>query len=178
MRPDPMEYQFIVHGKPTPQGSKIPMKGGKGFRDPQSLIAWRAKAKTAMLGRDGKPPIRFDVPVYVVVEAFFDRPKTSATDYPVARNLGDVDKIARAALDALTEAAVIQDDSYVIDVRCLKGFTDHPAYTKIRVGRVDYWTYDQEPLTPPTQNPYAPNIVPPRHLVTCWDPECPGCFAS
>lgn len=39
----------------------------------------------------------------------------------------DVDKVARAVLDAMTYAEVWRDDSQVVDLRVVKHYTDHPG---------------------------------------------------
>jgi Holliday junction resolvase RusA-like endonuclease len=42
------------------------------------------------------------------------------TPYPTDIHLGDVDKLTRNLLDALTDSHVIADDSYVVTITCHK----------------------------------------------------------
>lgn len=113
-----------VPGVPVPQGSMraVPLKGGRavviaGNRD--RLASWRADIREAWVrGLPGEP---LAGPVGVTLLFRLPRPKSAPKGivYPAKRP--DVDKLARAALDALTGAAFF-DDSQVVSLTAAKVF--------------------------------------------------------
>jgi Holliday junction resolvase RusA-like endonuclease len=50
--------------------------------------------------------------------------KATAPPYPVGRRTGDADKLARLVLDALQDAAVLNDDAQVVEVTSRKAWPD------------------------------------------------------
>lgn len=137
---------FDVEGTPTPQGSKkafartnkdtgkttVTLVESAGER----LKVWRAEIVAAAMVakvKAGWGPA--NGPVVVDLVFYLPRPKAH---YGSGRNAGvlkdsspavpttkpDGDKLTRAALDALTTAAVYRDDSQVVDVRARKRFAD------------------------------------------------------
>lgn len=138
---------FDVVGTPTPQGSKkvFPGKRRDGtytgkFSVAESagdrLKAWRAEiVAAAMVAKVKAGWAPANGPVVVDLVFYLPRPKGH---YGTGRNAGvlkdsapqvpttkpDGDKLTRAALDALTTAAVYRDDSQVVDFRARKLFAD------------------------------------------------------
>jgi crossover junction endodeoxyribonuclease RusA len=121
------ELAFIVHGEPIPQGSTkafIP----KGWSRPvitadnKKTKPWRqqiAGCALAEMEKAGFSKIGRSVGVRVVAIFQFARPKSvkrlTKTTKP------DVDKLARAALDALT-GVVFEDDAQVVELAVRKSF--------------------------------------------------------
>jgi crossover junction endodeoxyribonuclease RusA len=124
---------ITVPGRAAPQGSKrhvgrgVMIESSKNvqpFRALVSMLAANAIRKT------GRPVPTGPIIVYVRVE--FARPKShigksglalaSAPSFP-GHNLGDIDKIGRAVLDALTGIA-FKDDSQVVELSCAKAWSD------------------------------------------------------
>lgn len=133
------ERRFIltVPGDPIPQGSKTvaTAKNGRSYvrDDNPRLKPWREKitaaAKFEISDRHHGKWEPMEGPLLVDVMFFLKRPPSqygsgrnsdrvlpSAPVYPIAMGGGDVDKLARAALDSLTAAGVIVDDSRVVDL--------------------------------------------------------------
>lgn len=123
---------FFVPGIPRPQGSKRYLGPGKVVESGAKRLApWRADVRAAAeqaLGDDG-PGVLWDQPVKVQLIFWLPRPKAhfgsgrnadkvkpSAPRWPAGRP--DLDKLARAVLDAIT-GVVIADDSTVVDL-CLR----------------------------------------------------------
>lgn len=119
--------EFVVYGKPAPQGSKVPGYSGKGpnrrmthMRESagHALERWRAdivaQAKITMAGRaplDG--PLRAAVTLSL---KYPDRPRkgTPAYEWPEApAGPPDWDKLMRAVGDALKIGGVIVDDARI-----------------------------------------------------------------
>lgn len=134
---------ITVYGKPATQGSKRPRPIFKGRGDDKVFTgkvaqveentekhkAWRIAVKEAALAAvDGLPRIE-DAPVHINVVFCFDKPKSAPKrrrTWPITRSSGDVDKLQRAALDALTDAGVFRDDAQVVRIVADKVFTDDP----------------------------------------------------
>jgi Holliday junction resolvase RusA-like endonuclease len=127
--------KIVVYGTPAPQGSKKVLgrtKTGKTLIGEASdnTAPWRADVMTAARAvLDGLGwPTPFDRPILARMVFSFARPKghyrtgknahilrDEAPIRPIAKNLGDLAKLARATEDALTAAGVWADDSLVVD---------------------------------------------------------------
>lgn len=122
---------FAVAGTPAPQGSKSAVPGPRGrpvvlegrtagqrarFHAWRSLVAqeaWvamtRARRTTPMLG-----------PVAVELLFVHPRPKSTPAGHRWRHKTPDLDKLARAVLDALVTGGVIGDDAQVARLVCDK----------------------------------------------------------
>lgn len=134
------ELAFTVVGTPVPQGSMrafVP----KGWTRPIITAAnsktkpWRQEvagtADTEIFNSDFKPLMNCE-PVYVRIEFYFERPKSTKASVVHKITKPDVDKLLRSVLDALT-GIVFKDDSQVIECEILKRFGS-PARAEIRIG--------------------------------------------
>lgn len=126
---------FTVVGAPVPQGSKrVGRAGGTGrpvliddngprLRPWRALITARARDE---LGRRGPDPYRptptdpYRGPVAVRLLFVMPAPTRPTRPWPSVRP--DLDKLVRAALDALTAAAVWADDSQVVSLHAAKQY--------------------------------------------------------
>ena len=127
-------------GTPIPQGSKVANRHAPGVRDANArkLKPWRAKlaaAARAAAHADGWETL--DGPIRVTIKTAHPRP---AAHYRTGRYSGllkpdaprwkatrpDVDKLARAVLDALTDAQVITDDGRVAWLSAYDMWTNDP----------------------------------------------------
>lgn len=90
---------------------------------------WRKYMVGALQDEHGRPLTVFDSAVWVRLRFVFLRPKSHKPDsLPTSRLLGDVDKLTRNVLDALTEAGVITDDAFVVKLReCEKVYGPNPG---------------------------------------------------
>lgn len=118
---------FVVHGEPAPQGSKNQFGGESNPRTRPWRAAVSAEAAVAMRDR-----ALLDEPVQVKVEFLFTRPKAH---YGTGKNAAvlkggapeyvsrapDLDKLARAILDALT-GIVFRDDAQVAHLNVWKRY--------------------------------------------------------
>lgn len=134
------ELVFTVIGTPVPQGSTrafIP----KGWTRPIITAAnsktkpWRQEvagtADNEIFNTDFKPLMDGE-PIYIRVEFYFDRPKSTSAKVVHKVTKPDVDKLLRSVLDALT-GIVFKDDSQVVECEILKRFGT-PARAEIRIG--------------------------------------------
>ena len=125
---DPLH--IFIPGESEPQGS------ARGFIVGDRVIitsankrlkAWRTKAvlimRQAMLNAGMTEPLR--VPVEVSIGDIRPLPKRCKRLYPCVRP--DLDKVVRAALDALTEASVIRDDCLVCKLGAWKNYGTEPG---------------------------------------------------
>ena len=119
-------FTFSVVGKPAPQGSKDQF----GRESCKRVAPWRADVKyQALIAR----PDDWDkaAPMSISIVFKFDRPqlhyrkngelKPLAPEYPVGR-IGDVDKLCRSVLDALTDASY-NDDAQVVCLHAQRRYT-------------------------------------------------------
>lgn len=116
---------FEVLGTPVTQGStKAYVRGTRAIvthdkRGP--LMNWRATiAQAAQVAADGAFADR-SVPVWVSVTFRLQRPKSAPKRVIRPTTKPDVDKMARAALDAMT-GVLFADDSQVVSLHVQKEF--------------------------------------------------------
>ena len=120
----PLTISFFTSGDPVPQGSmrifngRVSHDSGKRLNEWRDAIAWNAKI--AMAGA----PAAADEPVAVVVEFVLARGRTVTREQPHVKP--DVDKLARAVLDAL-EGVAYANDSQVVSLRVDKRYAFRDA---------------------------------------------------
>jgi crossover junction endodeoxyribonuclease RusA len=121
---------FRIDGKPATQGSKNHLGRGILVESCKRLPCWRSDARgtVAAIKPDHWP---MGGPFHVTMTALFERPrshsigghgrvlKATAPSYP--GRVGDVDKIARALLDAMT-GFLWDDDAQVVTLECEKRY--------------------------------------------------------
>ena len=123
---------ILVYGKPITQGSKIRTRWSMRDSNGDTLLPWRDNVRAAAV--NAEDPFG-EAPVQVVITFTFARPKgnfgtgrnagtlnRSALPYPSNHTIGDIDKLVRACLDALTDAGVWNDDSQVVQLVARKVF--------------------------------------------------------
>jgi len=137
------ELGLAVRGDPAGQGSWIALsaKGSSAFCNSckkvhcrpiaipsgsAKLSAWRKAVHKAVLSMAPAQP--FEGPVLVRLRFRFLRPKKPVRNYPVP----DVDKLARAVLDALTKAAY-EDDRQVVSLVVVKEYVSDPELVGVIV---------------------------------------------
>lgn len=136
-----------VIGVPVPQGSKVANRHGGGVRDSNAkkLKPWRADvAGIAQEVAAHEGWTRLDAPALVRITFYMPRLKGH---YGTGRNDGvlkptapkyvqakpDIDKLARAILDALTDADILRDDSRVARLVVEKRYADGPTGARITI---------------------------------------------
>ena len=123
---DDRMLELFVPGKPAPQGSKSfkGMRGGHAILAESSKLVkpWR-KVVADTWAATHDHTIQPGVPVTVDLVFVMPRPKATPKSRPtppaVKRN-GDIDKLARAVLDALVTGRAFSDDSQVIKLSATK----------------------------------------------------------
>lgn len=134
----PADLVITVHGQPKPKGSLKHVGHGRLVEQVAGSKPWRTAvaeaARAAMLCGPGNsipvvlPPLTG--PLLVDITHTVAKPKSAPkrkVTFPVTRSSGDVDKLARNALDALTDAKAFGDDSQVLEVRSRKTYPgQHP----------------------------------------------------
>lgn len=132
------DLRIDVPGTPRPQGSLRAFKnGGMAYSNAAVLEPWRMSitsyAREAMASCEWNPCWPMTEPVRVDVLFLVERPaghygtgrnagvlKPNAPSYPSTKP--DVDKLARAILDGLTDAGVWRDDSQVVTLHARKRY--------------------------------------------------------
>lgn len=133
--------RITVFGKPVTQGSFIRTRYSMRSSNGDTLKPWRDNVRSTTLDAM-RAPEGFGswagfgtAPVTVDIRFTFARPashygtgrnanvvKASAPPFPSSHALGDIDKLARACLDALTDAGTFTDDSQVVQLTACKVF--------------------------------------------------------
>jgi len=137
---------FTVFGVAAPQGSKR-LLGKAMVESSKRVHPWRSDVRTAAIQNK---PRDWDMtpPMLVDVVFWFPRPashygskagvsyiKASAPSEPVSARVGDIDKLCRAILDALT-GVMYFDDRQVIELDARKAYLldQHtPPFTQIKI---------------------------------------------
>lgn len=115
-----MTLSLFVPGKPAPQGSKRHVGKGVMVESSKSLKPWRESIRWAVLAERREPDLKTG-PVGVLLTFVMPRPtSTPKRRTPPAVKRPDIDKLARALLDALGSAGVWTDDSQVTDLWATK----------------------------------------------------------
>lgn len=140
---DPLtRVSFFVPGKPAPQGSKRHVGRGILVESSKALGPWRERiAIVARQATAGGHPQMFTAgdPIAVHIEFVMPRPSgTPKSRTPAAVKRPDVDKLARAVLDAITDV-LIHDDSAVVHLQATKRLagTDEPPGADITVAVIE-----------------------------------------
>jgi len=131
-----LSIEFFVPGKPAPQGSKKHVGRGILVESSKELGPWRERVALAAADQT-KELIQKPHEVSVVLTFVLPRPASAPkTKKALASKRPDVDKLARAILDALTDV-VFQDDSQVISLRANKYIANPGEQPGVHV-----WVYD------------------------------------
>ena len=126
------ETVIVVKGAPIPKGSlKCVGRGGKHrlIEDNPRTEGWRQHVADAA----SSAPKRAEIhqPIGVEITSTIARPlghigarglRPSAPAMPAMGRTGDVDKLARLVLDALTDSGLLDDDSQVVEVTSRKTY--------------------------------------------------------
>jgi crossover junction endodeoxyribonuclease RusA len=113
--------KFTVPGIPAPQGSKRHVGHGILIESSEHVGPWRERvALTAAAAKNHAPAITADAAITARIEFVMPRPKsTPKTRTPAAIKRPDIDKLARAVLDAIT-GVVIHDDAQIVALYATK----------------------------------------------------------
>ncbi|GIG63672.1 hypothetical protein Lfu02_80440 [Longispora fulva] len=135
---------FYAYGDPAPQGSLKHVGGGRLVDSSRRLRPWRqlvtAAAREALrVSGQTEPHLG---PVQVLAVLTVPKPKSAPKriqTWPSKRP--DVDKLARAILDALTDAGVWHDDAQVVELTAVKVYPDeHPLALPTTGAYIQIWS--------------------------------------
>lgn len=116
---------FSSQGNPTPQGSHRSVMTGQGIRifdDNKNLSGWKNavawSAKAAMGSR-----IPSVLPIELIIDFVLPVPsKREGQLWPLEQRTGDLDKLVRAIMDAMT-SIVYKDDTQVVRLLAMKRYS-------------------------------------------------------
>lgn len=136
----------FVPGRPAPQGSKryLGRSGGKGItvESSKAVAPWRADIREHVAARAETESVT-DGPITLRLQFVMPRPASAPKRRtPDAVKRPDLDKLARAVLDALGSAGVWRDDSQVVQLRASKRIAElaEPAGCRITAWAADLST--------------------------------------
>jgi crossover junction endodeoxyribonuclease RusA len=108
---------FFVVGTPAPQGSKKWVGGNRMIESSKALAPWRAAVAWVASQHPLTPG-----PVEVTLDFALARPRSAPKSRLWPDRKPDLDKLERGCLDALTAAAVIEDDARVVRLSSWKRY--------------------------------------------------------
>lgn len=112
-------YRTFVPGTPAPQGSKRYVGNGINIESSKKVKPWRADIREHFLACYDQPPMTGAVAVQL--EFVMPRPASAPKrSTPPAIKRPDLDKLARAVLDAIGSAGAWTDDARVTDLHARK----------------------------------------------------------
>jgi Holliday junction resolvase RusA-like endonuclease len=123
----PAPLVFTVVAVPKPQGSKRGfVVQGKNDAKPRAIVVdsdkqplkdFREAVRSTAVEAKPEGFEAFEGPLTVVLAFALRKPKVAERGprrWPIGKTAGDVDKLTRSVLDALTDAAVFGDDGQVV----------------------------------------------------------------
>lgn len=142
----PLPFSVFVDGDPAPKGS-VQRNATRGVRHSKRSIGWhdvlvdaiRLKIRNDRMaellrGLDRPlPPAPLARDVAVHAEFVLRQPRTNSDSLPHAKRHGDIDKHLRTLLDALTDAGVLADDSFVVEVSAEKRWAGPTERCGVRI---------------------------------------------
>jgi len=112
--------EVYVAGNPAPQGSKRHVGNGRMIESSKRLHPWRSTIAAAVRFDMLEGALAFRGAVVVALDFVMPRPVSTPRRFtPPAVKRPDIDKLARAVLDAITGIA-IADDSQVVELIATK----------------------------------------------------------
>jgi crossover junction endodeoxyribonuclease RusA len=112
---------ITVRGIPAPQGSKRHVGGGRMIEMSKAVGPWR-EAVRAETQRAMEYVAIINGPVSVFINFYLPRPKTLPRKITLPAKRPDLDKLARAVLDGLTEGGAWLDDGQVVYLQAQKNY--------------------------------------------------------
>jgi crossover junction endodeoxyribonuclease RusA len=134
-----LPLQFTVPGIPILQGSMTTARGRIYAANSPTLRPWRASVTMhAVDAKHRHEHPGFTGPVRVQIVFWLPRPKTLPKKIRLPSKRPDLDKLTRAILDALTDAAIWVDDAQVQQLALVKYYASaHPPGAAITIEPAD-----------------------------------------
>ena len=112
---------IVVRGTPAPQGSKRHVGNGRMIEVSKAVGPWReaVRSETQQAMRSLMPA---EGPISLFINFYLPRPKTLAKKVFLPAKRPDIDKLARAVLDGLTEGGAWLDDGQVVRLVAQKNY--------------------------------------------------------
>lgn len=129
---------YNVHGIPRPQGSKRHVGGGRLIEASKYHKEWRDAIITATEDQADLTD-QMTGPLRCCLVFHIPRPAKPKFPWPISRRAGDIDKLARTVLDALTIGGIIEDDSQIVHLNASKKYD--PTWTGVVIA------LDKEPTS-------------------------------
>jgi len=127
---------IVVRGIPAPQGSKRHVGGGRMVESSRAVGPWREAVRAqTQLRMDKSGFVPAEGPVAVFINFYLPRPKTLPKKTTQHIKRPDLDKLARAVLDGLTEGGAWLDDAQVMRLQAQKNYAgeQNPAGCTIEI---------------------------------------------
>jgi Holliday junction resolvase RusA-like endonuclease len=112
---------ITVYGIPKPQPR--PRFGNGRAYDSGTSDAWKASVQVAAMPK--RPRAAWDCALAVEIDFMLPRPARGKYSEPLGKP--DLDNLAKAVLDALTDVGMWTDDSRVVELKVSKRYAEQPG---------------------------------------------------
>lgn len=123
--------QFVVKGHPAPKGSRTFLGGGASKESSDNCKPWVEAVAFAAKGQRPKGGDFLPPPYEIGLRFVMPRPASPKYEWPSSD--GDLDKLARAVLDGLTQGGLILDDRHVVQLDTVKEFCESGKSTGVSI---------------------------------------------
>ena len=123
----PATLTVFVAGRPAPQGSKTRTRFGMRDANGPTLHPWRDAVRADVAAQLPEWWTPVGGPVGILLTFHLPKPASAPKrrrTWPIAARSGDIDKLARACLDAISDAGWWKDDSQVVVLKAAKDYSD------------------------------------------------------
>lgn len=144
-KPQGSKRAFVVRSKATGKHRAVVVDSDKG-----PLRDFREAVRSDAVAAAGDDWVKLQGPVRVVLLFALRRPQKPKYRWPIGKTAGDVDKLTRAVFDALTDAAVWEDDGQVVDARIVKAYPGDVVAQNAPGVVVRIWRADDAGPPPPS----------------------------
>ncbi len=129
---DTTTVEFFVPGTPAPQGSKRHVGRGILVESSKTVGPWRERVALAAHEAMAGGPLMAG-PITALLSFVMPRPKSAPKrTTPPASKRPDLDKLARACLDAISDTVII-DDAQITNLHCTKRLAEIGETPGVRI---------------------------------------------
>lgn len=126
-----MDLSFFIPGTPKAQPRPRLARNGHAYT-PDSVKPWKRTVTLHAKPRRPKEPL--DGPVFVSLRFYLEKPKSNKSHAHIQKP--DIDNLAKAVLDVLTQCGYWRDDSQIAEMLVSKSWATTESGVTVRVEKL------------------------------------------